>query len=65
MVELGSMDRLAQFHLVLIAEVWNLTSSDLQCDAGTSCKGIWVLSKQDSISGLQLRMKSEHQLILH
>jgi hypothetical protein len=28
MVEVGSMARLAQFHLVLIAKVWNLISDD-------------------------------------
>jgi hypothetical protein len=36
MVELGCTTRLAQFHLVLIAKVWNSISNDQQCDAGTS-----------------------------
>jgi hypothetical protein len=40
MVELGGMASLAQFHLVLIAKVWNLTSNDQQCDTGTSYNGI-------------------------
>jgi hypothetical protein len=40
MVELGCIVRLAQFHLVLIANVWNLISNDQQCDTGTSYNGI-------------------------
>jgi hypothetical protein len=37
---------------VLIAKVWKLISTDQQCDTGTSYIGIWILSKQDSVSGL-------------
>jgi hypothetical protein len=39
MVEVGSMAKLAQFPLVLIAKVWNLISNDQQCDTGTSYNG--------------------------
>jgi hypothetical protein len=37
---------------VLIAKVWNLISNDQQCDKGTAYNGIWILSKQNSVSGL-------------
>jgi hypothetical protein len=37
---------------VLIAKVWNSNFNDQQSDTGTSYNGIWVLSKQDSVSGL-------------
>jgi hypothetical protein len=40
MVELGGKARLAQIHLVLIAKVWKLISTDQQCDTGTSYIGI-------------------------
>jgi hypothetical protein len=46
------MARLAQFHLVLNAKVWVSVSNDQQCDSGTSYNGIWVLSKQGSVSKL-------------
>jgi hypothetical protein len=52
MVELECITRLAQFHLVLIAKVWNSISNDQQCDVGTSYNGIWDLNKQDLVSGL-------------
>jgi hypothetical protein len=52
MVELRCIARLAQFHLGLIAKVWNLISNDQQCDTCTSYNGIWILSKKDSVSGL-------------
>jgi hypothetical protein len=52
MVELRCMARLAHLHLVLMAKVWNSVSNDQQCDSGTSYNGIWVSSKQDSVSGL-------------
>jgi hypothetical protein len=51
-VELGCIARLAQFPLVLMAKVWHSLSNDQQCDAGTPYNGTWVLSKQDSVSGL-------------
>jgi hypothetical protein len=37
---------------VLIAKIWNLISNDQQCDIGTSYTGIWILSKQNPVSGL-------------
>jgi hypothetical protein len=40
MVELGCIARLAQFHSVLIAKVWNSNSNDQQSDTGTSYNGI-------------------------
>jgi hypothetical protein len=40
MVEIGGTTRLAHFHLVLIAKVWNLISNDQQCDTGTFYNGI-------------------------
>jgi hypothetical protein len=58
MVDLRCMARLAQFHLVLTAKVCDSVSNDQQRDSSTSYNGIWVLSKQDSVSGLQLRMES-------
>jgi hypothetical protein len=39
-VDLGCIARLAQFHLVSIAKVWNLISNDQQCGTGTSYTGI-------------------------
>jgi hypothetical protein len=52
MVELGCIARLAQFYLMLIAKVWHSISNDQQCGTCTSYNGMWVLSKQDSVSGL-------------
>jgi hypothetical protein len=52
MVELRCKARLTQFHLVLLTKVWHSISNNQLCGTDTSYNGIWVLSKQDSVSGL-------------